>query len=95
LERRNRVAEFNALFACRFRGSCRGLRSISIFRFPRSSVFERFIAGQFQMAGTVRGGGLFRKKLRCNTIITECNGLLLKLAVRVAFIFLLFIFFQR
>jgi hypothetical protein len=61
LERRNRVAEFNALFACRFRGSCRGLRSISIFRFPRSSVFERFIAGQFQMAGTVRGGGLFRK----------------------------------
>ena len=30
------------------------------FPFPRSSTFERFIAGQFQTPGTVRGGGRFR-----------------------------------
>jgi len=34
LERRNPVAEFNVLFACRFRGSRRGLHSISIFLLP-------------------------------------------------------------
>jgi hypothetical protein len=60
LERRNPVVEFNVLFACRFRGSRRGLHSISIFSFPLSAMFERFIAGQFQMAGTVRGGGRFK-----------------------------------
>jgi len=30
------------------------------FSFALSAMFERFIAGQFQMAGTMRGGGRFR-----------------------------------